>query len=261
MNAPVTNTKLQPREASTPRLVNVLSSPKRIRVRFDGQTIADSRDVLVLRSNHFLPIYFFPADAVLPSVLKPSGHRDPHEIGGERQYWDLDSGGRRTANAAWTFVSPSDEELHPLAGRIAFVWNAVDQWLEEEEEVFVHARDPYARIDVLHSTSHVRVWFDGELIADSRRPVLLFETHLPTRYYIHPDDVRLDRLVASDSNTRCPYKGIASYWSGRLKDGSIARDIAWSYRDPIDEIPKIKGLIAFYPQAVDRIELDGETVS
>ena len=261
MNAPVTNTKLQPREATTPQLINVLSSPKRIRVRLNDETIADSRDVLVLRSNHFLPIYFFPPASVLPSVLKPSGHRDPHEVGGERQYWDLETGGRRVANAAWTFVSPPDEELGPLAGRIAFVWNAVDQWLEEEEEVFVHARDPYARIDVLHSSSHVRVWFDGELIADSRRPVLLFETHLPTRYYIHPDDVRLDRLVASDSTTRCPYKGIASYWSGKLKDGSITQDIAWSYRDPIDEIPKIKGLIAFYPQAVDRIELDGEIVS
>ena len=111
---------------------------------------------------------------------------------------------------------------------------------------------------MLHTSSHVQVWFDGDIIADSQRPVLLFETHLPTRFYLPAEDVRLDRLAASNSTTRCPYKGIASYWSGLLKDGSVRPDIAWSYRDPIDEMPKIKGLIAFYPQAVDRIHLDGQ---
>jgi uncharacterized protein (DUF427 family) len=251
---------LQPREATAPRLVNVLHSPKRIRVKFGGRTIADSRNVLVLRSNHFLPIYFFPPSSVDQSVLKPSTHREPHAVGGETTYWDIDSGDISAANAAWSFVSPPDENLSPLAGRIAFTWKSVDQWFEEEEEVFVHARDPYARIDVLQSSSHVQVWFDGDIIADSHRPVLLFETHLPTRFYLRPEDVRLDRLVSSNSTTRCPYKGIASYWSGLLKDGSVRPDIAWSYRDPIDEMPKIKGLIAFYPQAVDRIHLDGQPV-
>ncbi|RWC71358.1 MAG: DUF427 domain-containing protein [Mesorhizobium sp.] len=249
---------LQPREASAPRLVNVLNSPKRIRVKFGGRTIADSRNVLVLRSNHFLPIYFFPPSAVDPSVLKPSLHREPHAVGGETAYWDIDSGDKRAANAAWSFTAPPDENLAPLAGRIAFTWKSVDQWFEEEEEVFVHARDPYARIDVLHSSSHVEVWFDGEIIADSQRPVLLFETHLPTRFYLPAEDVRLERLTASSSTTRCPYKGIASYWSGLLGDGSVRPDIAWSYREPIDEVAKIKGLIAFYPQAVDRIHLDGQ---
>ncbi|ARP64475.1 hypothetical protein A9K65_014655 [Mesorhizobium sp. WSM1497] len=253
--------RLQPREATAPQLVNVLHSPKRVRVKFGGRTIADSRNVLVLRSNHFLPIYFFPPSAVDPSVLKPSLHREPHPVGGETAYWDIDSGDRRSANAAWSFVSPPDENLAPLAGRIAFTWKAVDQWFEEEEEVFVHARDPYARIDVLQSSSHLQIWFDGEPIADSHRPVLLFETHLPTRFYLPAEDIRLERLTASVTTTRCPYKGIASYWSGLLSDGSVRPHIAWSYRDPIEEMPKIKGLIAFYPQAVDRIHLDGEPVA
>ena len=90
--------------------------------------------------------------------------------------------------------------------------------------------------------------------------MLLFETYLPTRFYLPPEDIRLDRLRASLTRTRCPYKGIASYWSGLRKDGSLSEDIAWSYRDPIAEMPKIKGLIAFYPQAVDRIHLDGQPV-
>ncbi|MER8410284.1 DUF427 domain-containing protein [Mesorhizobium sp. M1342] len=107
----------------------------------------------------------------------------------------------------------------------------------------------------------MQIWFDGEPIADSHRPVLLFETHLPTRFYLPAEDIRLERLTASVTTTRCPYKGIASYWSGLLSDGTVRPDIAWSYRDPIEEMPKIKGLIAFYPQAVDRIHLDGEPVA
>lgn len=247
---------LQPREAATPHLVNVLRSPKRVRVRFAGRTIADSRDVAVLRANHFLPIYFFPADAVAPDILKPSPLQDPHPAGGERRFFDLAAGARTAPGGAWSLAAPP-AGLAPLAGRIAFEWNAVDQWFEEDEEVFVHARDPYARIDALQSASRVEVWFDGAVIADSARPVLLFETHLPTRFYLPPADVRLDRLVPSQSATRCPYKGTASYWSGVLRDGTLRPDIAWGYPNPIGEMPKIKGLIAFYPQAVDRILLDG----
>lgn len=252
--------RLQPREATAPPLINVLHSPKRVRVKFAGRVVADSRNVLVLRSNHFLPIYFFPLSAVDQSVLKPSKHGQQHAVGGETRHWNIEAGDRRAADAAWSFTAPPDENLAPLAGRIAFTWNLVDQWFEEEEEVFVNARDPYARIDVLQSASQVRIWFDGEVIADSHRPVLLFETHLPTRLYLHPEDVTLDRLRPSPTTTRCPYKGIASYWSGLLRDGSLREDIAWSYRDPIAEMPKINGLIAFYPQAVDRIELDGQPV-
>ncbi|TIP35366.1 MAG: DUF427 domain-containing protein, partial [Mesorhizobium sp.] len=149
--------RLQPREATAPQLINVLHSPKRIRVRFGGRIIADSRNVLVLRSNHFLPIYFFPLAAVDQSMLKPSKQGQQHPVGGETKYWDIKAGDRRAADAAWSFTAPPDENLAPLAGRVAFTWNLVDQWFEEDEEVFGHARDPYARIDVLQSSSHVEI--------------------------------------------------------------------------------------------------------
>ena len=245
----------------TPRLVNVLQSPKRVRVMFGGETIADSRNVLVLRSNHFLPIYFFPRAAVRADVLKPSGSRGRHELGGEIVHLTLEAGGKRAEDAAWSFPAPDDPGLALLAGRIAFDWAAVDGWFEEDEEVFVHARDPYARIDTLHSTARVEVVLDGALIADTVRPVLLFETHLPTRFYIPKADVRLDRLVPSGTQTRCPYKGVASYWSAKRADGSELADVAWEYRDPVPEMPKIKDLLAFYPDRVDEIRLDGERVS
>ena len=253
--------RLQPREPHTPRIVNVLHSPKRVRVKFAGETVADSRQVLVLRSNHVLPVYYFPPHAVRQDLLQPSTHRGRDELGGDIVYRSLMVGSNHAENAAWSLPDPVHQTLAPLRDFIAFDWHAVDQWFEEDEEVFVHARDPYARIDTLHSTSHVEVWLDGATIADTRHPVLLFETHLPTRFYIPHSDVRLDRLIPSETQTRCPYKGIASYWSARRRDGSIVSDVAWEYRDPVPEIPKIRSLIAFYPDRVDEIRLDGERVS
>lgn len=251
--------KLQPREKHTPQLTNVLHSPKRIRVKFGGEVIADSRETLILRSNQFLPTYFFPIAAVRKEFLVAET-RATHEPGGEIERWGLKVEGRSVDNAAWSFLGTEDDELRQLIGYVAFRWKAVDSWYEEEEEIFVHPRDPYARVDTLQSSSHVQVLLDGQIIADSKRPVLLFETHLPTRYYVAPEDVRLDLLTVSATASRCPYKGIASYWSATLPTGTAHPDIAWSYEDPLPEIPKIKGLIAFYPNAVE-IRLDGERVS
>src|SRR5260370_17754882 len=109
-------------------------------------------------------------------------------------------------------------DLAPLEGHIAFYWNAVDAWYEEDEEVFVHPRDPYSRVDTVHSSRHVRVEVDGQVIANTERPVLLFETGLPTRYYIPKLDVRMDLLHGTDTVTHCPYKGDSSYWSFPLPD-------------------------------------------
>jgi len=253
--------KLQPREPFTPELTNVLHSPKRVRVKFGGETIADSRETLILRSNQFLPTYFFPASSVRRQALTSERVGSQPRHGGKSLHWDLHVGGRVEKDAAWSFVEVDDPLLGALKAYVAFRWNAADQWFEEDEEIFVHPRDPYARIDTIQSSSHVQVWRDGDIIADSRRPVLLFETHLPTRFYLPPEDIRMDLLIASANVSRCPYKGIASYWSERTASGMSGKDIAWSYLDPLPDIPKIKGLIAFYPEAVDEIRLDGRRVS
>ena len=253
--------RLQPREASAPQLVNVLTSPKRVRVVVGGVTVADSRRVLVLRGNHVLPVYFFPRQDIRPDALLASDGRSTDPLGGEAVHFTVVGGRERREDAAWTFPEPQDATLAPLHDHVAFRWAAIDHWYEEAEEVFVHARDPYARIDTPQSDSRVEVIFEGSTIAESTRAVLLFETHLPTRYYVPQADVRMDRLVPSTSTSRCPYKGIASYWSAHRQDGTLVPDIAWEYRDPIPEIPKIKNLIAFYPDAVDAIRLDGQPVT
>jgi uncharacterized protein (DUF427 family) len=122
--------------------------------------------------------------------------------------------------------------------------------------VFVHARDPHKRVDVVASSRYVRVVIAGETVAETRRPYLLFETGLPTRYYIPREDVRMDLLEPAGLQTRCPYKGIASYWSVRIGD-HIAINGVWSYQETIPECPKIKDLLCFFNERVD-LYVDGE---
>jgi uncharacterized protein (DUF427 family) len=135
----------------------------------------------------------------------------------------------------------------------------VDHWYEEDEEIFVHPRDPYKRVDAIASSRQVQVIVGGETIAETRRARFLFETRLPTRYYIPAEDVRIDLLVPSDKATACPYKGKARYWSVKVGD-QVFPDLVWSYPDPIAECPKIKGLLAFFNEQVDEIRVDGVPV-
>jgi uncharacterized protein (DUF427 family) len=132
----------------------------------------------------------------------------------------------------------------------------MDSWFEEDEEVFVHARDPYKRIDALRSSRHVRVEVDGVVLAESDHPTILFETSLPPRYYLPKVDVRMDLLEPTDTVTRCPYKGQARYWSARIGD-RLEQDIAWSYPSPFPESQPVMALVCFYNERVDLI-VDGE---
>jgi uncharacterized protein (DUF427 family) len=143
-------------------------------------------------------------------------------------------------------------ELAAAEGMWSFAWGGEARWFEEATEVFVHARDPSKRVGAIPSERHVRVEVGGTLLAESRRPTALFETWLPTRWYLPAEDVHLDRLERSGTITRCPYKGQARFWA--LRGG---RDVAWSYPDPIPECPRIAGLVAFFNEHVD-LTIDGE---
>jgi uncharacterized protein (DUF427 family) len=137
-----------------------------------------------------------------------------------------------------------------LRDHIRFDWGAMDAWFEEDEEVFTHARDPYRRIDALRSSRHVRVELDGVVLADSRRPTVLFETGLRPRYYLPKVDVRTDLLEPTDTVTSCPYKGQARYWSARVGE-RVERDVAWSYPTPLPESAPVAGLVCFYDERLD----------
>lgn len=226
-------------------------SERWVRVHFGGETIADCRRPMVLLQYgpRGLPTYFFPPESVRTDLLA-----DPRERDG-RRLWTVRAGGREAPGAAW-MLDPVPAGLEALAGHITFAWDEMDAWFEEEEEVFVHARDPYKRVDVMPSSRRVEVLIDGDLVADSRRAHLLFETHLPVRYYLPREDVRMDLLEPSERTTQCPYKGIANYWSVQA-GGRLRKDVVWCYEDPIPECPKIRGLLAFFNERVD-LRIDGE---
>ena len=131
----------------------------------------------------------------------------------------------------------------------------MDEWLEEDEPVYTHPRDPYTRVDILASSRHIRIDIDGVTVAESAQPRILFETGLPPRYYLPLADVRLDLLRPSATQSHCPYKGTASYWSLDAGAG-VHQDLVWIYRSPLAESQKIAGLACFYNEKVD-LYLDG----
>lgn len=230
-------------------------SPRRIRARFADETVVDSTRVKLLHEHGLIPIYYFPEDDLRDELLEPTDHltRCPHK--GEASHWSVRVGDRGAENAVWSYPDPVDE-ASALAGYRAIHWDAMDGWLEEDEEAIVHARDPYHRIDVLDTSRHVKVMVEGEVVAETRRGKVLFETGLPPRWYIPTEDVNTDLLAQSDNRTGCAYKGFADYRSVRA-GGVEEVDLVWTYPEPRREVEPIVGMLAFFNERVE-LEIDGE---
>jgi uncharacterized protein (DUF427 family) len=233
-------------------------TPRRVRVTFNGETVVDTTDARLLFETRHLPVYYFPKKDVRMELMAPTDHHTHCPYKGDASYWNVTVAGRTAENAVWSYADPFDE-VAEIKDYVAFYWNRMDHWFEEDEEVFVHARDPYKRVDVMPSLRHVEVFLGGEKVADTRRAHFLFETRLPVRYYIPAEDVRSEFLVPSEKSTRCPYKGKASYFSAKIGE-QLYEDIVWYYPEPIPECPKIRGLLCFYNELVDEIRVDGESV-
>lgn len=232
--------------------VRVESNPKRIRGLIGGTTVVDSRRSTFVWEVPYYPAWYFPIDDVAAELRENGGTlRSPSR--GEGTRYDLHVDGRVVPDAAWRHLDSPIDELRDL---VRIEWDAIDAWFEEDVEVFVHPRSPYVRIDVLPTSRHVRVLVDGEVVADTRRASILYETGLPARYYVPKTDVRMELLTPTDSTTGCPYKGFASYWSVTV-GGTTHDDLAWGYRTPLPESAGVAGLVCFYNERVD-IEVDGE---
>jgi uncharacterized protein (DUF427 family) len=226
-------------------------TPKRVRVEVAGQTIAHSCRAMLLHESGLQPVYYFPPEDVRADVLEPSDRRTRCPKKGHASYYTIRVGDRVVKNGAWYYPDVIPDAPPLLKGMVAFYFDRMDRWLEEDEEIRVHPRDPYHRIDVLATDRHIRVSLDGELLAETRRAVVLFESNLPPRWYIPREDV-VAELEPSDTVTRCPYKGQAAYYSV-----NGAKDLIWYYPDPLREAERIKGLLCFFNERVD-LELDGE---
>ena len=221
---------------------------KRVRTYLGGELVADtSRPLLVWENPHY-PAYYLPA-ADVRAVLVPTATVTHSPSRGDAVHFTVKAGGKEAVDAAWQYP---DSPLAALRDHVRFDWGAMDSWFEEDEEVIVHPRSPTTRVDILPSSRHVKVTVNGTVVAESHRPWLLFETGLPVRYYLPKVEVRMDLLEPTDSQTACPYKGHARYWSLH-EGGRVHTDIAWSYPTPLPESIRIAGLIAFYD---DRVELE-----
>src|SRR5919199_4287796 len=210
-----------------PRDLRFEPTPKRVRARLHGETLTDSTAaILIWEPGRAVPVYAFPEADVRRELLHDSDDPIPDAHGGGAQFFTAQVDGERAENAAWRYADPH------LRGHIAFSWEAMDRWLEEDEEVYGHPRDPWHRVDGRTASRHVHVALDGTTLADSRRPTIVFETGLPVRYYLPREDVRMDLLEPSETQTVCAYKGLASYWSVRLGD-RLERDVAWTYERPL----------------------------
>jgi uncharacterized protein (DUF427 family) len=231
---------------------------KWVRAYVGDVAVVDSRAPLLFYEEDFpVPGYAFAEHDVRTDLLRPSSGEPPAQPafflpkGPVEQWYDIVVGDRVVPHAAWVRAAPE------LSGMLIFSWepDGIDRWLEESEEVAGHPRDPYKRVEALSSSRHVVVAVDGVELADSTSPVLLFETYLPTRYYLPVEDVNLDALTETSNRSFCPYKGTADrYWDATGK--SPVPNVAWSYSKPYSAVEKIKDRVAFYNELVD-ITVDG----
>jgi uncharacterized protein (DUF427 family) len=237
--------------------VRVEDSHKRVRVYLGGELVADTVHPRLVWEVPYFPAYYLPESDVRMELLSPTdtpadkGQRSPSR--GDAHYFDVKGGSRTAPGAAWQYP---DSPIERIRDHVRIDWHAMDHWFEEDEEVFTHPRDPYTRIDILPSSRHVRVEVNGETVAESRAPRILFETGLPPRYYLPLTDVRLDLLERSGTVTSCPYKGDATYWSVKA-GGVVVKDLVWTYRTPLPESQKVAGMACFYNERVD-LYVDGE---
>jgi uncharacterized protein (DUF427 family) len=253
--------------AALPEL-RIHPTAKRIRAFVGDDTVIDSTSALIVwEPRRIVPSYAVPIGDINASlqpaadtataeelavevsgtpVLDPRTGFAVHTVDG--QSFDI-AAATRLPNAAFVANDPD------LEGYAVIDFDAFDEWREEDELLVAHARDPFGTVDTRRSSRRVVIEVAGTTIADSTRSVMLFETFLPTRYYLPREDVQMDLLEHTDTRTACAYKGYASYWSA-IVDGTVVGDVAWSYEDPHNYAEAVRGMICFFNERVD-VSIDG----
>lgn len=233
--------------------------PRRMRAVIDGVTVIDTEGGSMLHETGILPVFYAPEADVAPGVLEPSDTHTFCPFKGTASYHSVHVGDRILPDAVWYYPEPI-EGCPPIAGYVALKYDLADRWYEEDEPIYAHPKDAYHRVDVRSSSRHVVVRVEGEVVAESTRPKLLFETGLPVRYYLPAADVRLDRLQRSDTVSECPYKGDGQHWSLTSNGSGDTDDIAWSLPHPLPEAFACLDHYCFYPDKVETV-VDGATVT
>jgi uncharacterized protein (DUF427 family) len=225
----------------------------RIRGEVGGVTVVDTVAARMLHETALLPRWYFPRDAVVGGSLEASATTSHCPFKGDARYWDLRVGDRLVADAFWEYPHPL-AGAPDLSGLVSPYTEKFDRWLVEDEEMLGPPRDPFHRVDARRSSARVTVRAGGEVVAETSRPVAVFETGLPVRWYVPMEDVADGRLAESPTRTTCPYKGVASYWhvdagGRRFEDG------AWAYTEPLLEAVPARGHVSFMGDGIE-VEAD-----
>ncbi len=240
---------------STPMPERVLYAEplrRRMSVELGGSIVARSDDAVLLFEPGRYPVAYFPVGDIGAGVLQPTERLTTHPELGETRWFDVVGGdGQLSRRAAWQHVDPP-AQAGALRDTVAFAWRAMDAFYEEDERILGHAADPYHRIDIRRTSRHLVVRQDDQVVADTHAPLVLYESGFAPRWYVPRGDVIADALDPVEGQTFCPYKGVASYYA--IGD---ARNAAWSYRAPIEEMARIADLVSFEPDKVT-ITIDGE---
>ncbi len=223
---------------------------RRMRVRFGGAWIADSEHVVLLHEPGRYPVAYFPQISITAGALEPSEHTTRHPDLGLTSWYTVCAGEHRRPRAAWQHTE-LPAHANELQARVAFAWPAMDAFYEEDERIVGHAADSYHRIDIRQTTRHLQVRSGDRLVADSTRPLVLYESGFAPRWYVPSSDIEGSALTPVEGQTFCPYKGLASYY-----DIADARRAAWSYQNAWTEVARISGLVSFEPDKV-MVHLDG----
>ncbi|HZC71583.1 MAG TPA: DUF427 domain-containing protein [Jatrophihabitans sp.] len=227
---------------------------RRMRVRFADAWIADSEDVLLLHEPGHYPVAFFPLRDVRQDVLVSDNRTTRHRELGDTAWYSVAVGDQRADRAAWQYTA-LPEHADELRDRVAFAWRAMDAFYEEDERILGHAADPYHRIDIRQTSRHLVVTDGERVVADTTRPVVLYESGFAPRWYVPRADIDESALAPADGQTFCPYKGLASYYDIGDRKGA-----AWSYPQARSEVARIIDLVSFEPDKVD-VTLDGEKLA
>lgn len=227
---------------------------RRVRGYLAGRLVVDSYRPFLVWEHPYYPTYYLPAEDVRAELVANGKTVQSVQLG-EGTGYDVQVTGGTAPAAALRYL---DSPVERLRGLVRFDWAALDEWLEEDEPVSVHPRDPYTRVDILASSRHVLVRVGGVTVAESTQPRILFETGHPPRYYLPRSDVHREFLRPSTTRTGCPYKGTAEYWHV-VVDGVRYDDLVWTYPAPLPESQKAAGLVCFYAEKVELL-VDGERV-
>ena len=223
---------------------------RRMRVKFGEEYIADSEDVVLLHEPGRYPVAYFPKSDVRAGVLSAEDRVTPHRDLGETRWFTVGIDGREAKHAAWEFDS-LPEYAAVLDGRVAFAWRAMDAFYEEDERIVGHAADFYHRIDIRSTSRHLVVRDGDRVIADTHRPVVLYESGFAPRWYVPRDDVDESALDLVEGQTFCPYKGLASYYTIGTRTRAV-----WSYTEAWPEVAQVSNMLSFEPDKID-VYLDG----